>query len=149
MQLVIMRSYVEVPQSSAGLFELLSSAEGAKVLDDTTNHTDAPLEILHWQDRRALLLSLTCVCVTNSQSASHMRVLLRFPLGQYIPCPLIDRSLPACHVVLLQNDAGLKVLRQQEAHNPCPLHPDLLSFHVRLGKACCREGSRYPWNVQG
>ena len=58
MQLVIMRSYIEVPQSSAGLFELLGSAEGAKILDDTTNHTDAPLEILHWQDRHVPLLSL-------------------------------------------------------------------------------------------
>ncbi|CAL5222367.1 g4721 [Coccomyxa viridis] len=58
-KLVIMRSYVEVPQSSAGLFELLSSAEGAKVLDDTTNHTDAPLEILHWQDRAEVSYSKT------------------------------------------------------------------------------------------
>ena len=72
MQLVIMRSYVEVPESSVGLFKLLSSAEGAKVLDDTTNHTDAPLETLHWQDRQALLLSIHALLVTMLVPCSHL-----------------------------------------------------------------------------
>ena len=87
MQLVIMRSYIEVPQSAAGLFELLSSAEGAKILDDTTNHTDAPLEILHWQDRRATLLSLTCA---GSQSFFHMRAPLRL-LSDKAPVVSLNR----------------------------------------------------------
>ena len=58
-----MRSYVEVPQSSVGLFGLLTSAEGAKILDDTTNHTDAPLEVLRWEDRRALPRSNSYPCI--------------------------------------------------------------------------------------
>ena len=50
-QLVIVRSYAEVSQSSGDLYKLLTSAEGAKILDDTTNHTDPPLETLQWHDR--------------------------------------------------------------------------------------------------
>ena len=82
MQLVIMRSYIEVPQSSAGLFELLGSAEGAKILDDTTNHTDAPLEILHWQDRHVPLLSLTYSRCQRSRTAFQRRMPLRLALRQ-------------------------------------------------------------------
>ena len=50
-QLVIVRSYAEVSQSSGDLFKLLASADGAKILDDTTNHTDPPLATLQWHDR--------------------------------------------------------------------------------------------------
>ena len=51
MQLVIVRSYTEVQLSSGELFTLLASEEGAKILDDTTNHTDPPLATLHWKGR--------------------------------------------------------------------------------------------------
>ena len=51
MQLVIVRSYTEVQLSSGELFTLLASEEGAKILDDTTNHTDPPLATLDWKGR--------------------------------------------------------------------------------------------------
>ena len=50
-QLVIVRSYTEVQLSSEELFTLLTSDEGAKILDDTTNHTDPPLATLDWKSR--------------------------------------------------------------------------------------------------
>lgn len=50
-QLVIVRSYTEVQLSSEELFMLLTSEEGAKILDDTTNHTDPPLATLDWKGR--------------------------------------------------------------------------------------------------
>ena len=70
---MIIRSYIEVPQSSEGLFKLLTSAEGAKILDDTTNHTDAPLEVLKWQDRQALLLPRLPPVTFQIMSATRLR----------------------------------------------------------------------------
>ena len=61
MQLVIVRSYTEVRLSSGELFTLLASEEGAKILDDTTNHTDPPLATLHWKGRY-----MHCAALQNS-----------------------------------------------------------------------------------
>lgn len=65
MQLVMVRSYVELPQSSRGLFNLLTSPEGATILDDTTSHTDPPLEVLKWHDRQSLS-AISCSCILSA-----------------------------------------------------------------------------------
>lgn len=99
MQLVIVRSYVEVAQSPEGLFKLLTSPEGAKILDDTTNHTDPPLATLDWQDRQVDYLPSPCDQLTVYIYALGLcihglsdRVL---PLSVH---PEMQKALQCCHL---------------------------------------------------
>jgi len=55
-QLLLVRSSVEVARNAEELFNLLVSPEGYGILDDTTYHTDAPVEVLQWRDRYIVLL---------------------------------------------------------------------------------------------
>ncbi|KAK9909826.1 hypothetical protein WJX75_008093 [Coccomyxa subellipsoidea] len=49
-KLLLVRSTVDVDRSAQDLFELLTSAEGSSIIDDSTKH-DPPAEILQWQYR--------------------------------------------------------------------------------------------------
>ena len=51
LQLVMVRSAVEVDRSAADLFQLLTSSEGTDILDDTTTHDKDPYAELKWRDR--------------------------------------------------------------------------------------------------
>ena len=50
-QLVMVRSAAVVDRSAKSLFDLLSSPEGAHVLDDTTTGDKEPVAHLTWRDR--------------------------------------------------------------------------------------------------
>lgn len=50
-QLVMVRSAVDVDRSAQSLFDLLTSPEGAHILDDTTTGNKDPVAHLTWRDR--------------------------------------------------------------------------------------------------
>jgi hypothetical protein len=61
MQLLLVRSTVDVDRSAQDLFELLTSAEGSSIIDDSTRH-DPPAEILQWQYRYLSQVQPTMSC---------------------------------------------------------------------------------------
>jgi hypothetical protein len=71
LQLLLIRSSVEVPRDAESLFKLLVSPDGSGIIDDTTNHTEGPYEVLSWRDRfffEPYLNSFTAKTLFSSQS---------------------------------------------------------------------------------
>ncbi len=73
MQLLLVRSVVEVEKSAKDLFSLLTSAEGSDIIDDSTVH-DPPVEILQWDDRclaQVLDPTLVLYCLVTDSLHRH------------------------------------------------------------------------------